>query len=187
MPLCHQCKHQREIDKLRAICSACPGASDNFGGCVHLDTSTAVSQWCVQHTAPDYCRAPSARSIIDGVTPEARDALLAALAAFSTMTDCEAVTICRLMRGERLIEISRALGISKQAVQNRWRKIVTKAPVFHSLKNGLIGKRRGATKADREAVAARRAQAALDMGITSHRCEDRSGGVLAAATVTPGM
>lgn len=161
MPLCHQCQHNREIERLRAACLACRGPSDKFGRDTHI-VSEACLYHVMKHQAPDYTRTPSAALVLNGVTPDARDAMLDALHAFTMLTDGEAAVLRRLMRGEHMIDISRTLGVTKQSIHDRWKRILSKGPIFRSLANGFIGLRRGATKAEREAKAAQRAQAARD-------------------------
>ena len=157
MPLCHRCKHNLEIERLRAVCQACRGPSDDFGRHLHMDASAKVLSFVNKNIALDYTHEPSRQIELNGITPKARDELLSALYAFTSLSDCEAVVVRRLLCGERLVDIARTLGLTKQAIQSRWKRILRKGPIFLSLANGLIGKRRGVTKAEREAKAAQRA------------------------------
>ena len=91
MPVCHKCKHQREIDRLREICAACPGASDRFGGNVHFQASPDGSGELVlgkdgARIAPEWAPGTPTESRVD-VPPDAREYLFRLLREFSQLTD----------------------------------------------------------------------------------------------------
>ncbi len=151
MPSCHKCPYQPEIDRLRSICAACPGASDNFGGMVHLQAAKDGSGELVLHdganvrTAPDYCPNESTTSRID-CPPAARDYLLRLLAEFSSLSDQQAVVACRMLRGETITQMAKSLGMTKEAVFSRWKSLCAKSPAWAALSNGSMGLRGGGRK-----------------------------------------
>jgi hypothetical protein len=151
MPVCHKCKHQREIDRLRKICSACPGASDNFGRNVHFQASPDGTGELVlgkgrnRRVAPDWQPNEPTESRV-AVPPEARVYLFRLLQEFSQLTDAQASIACRMLRGETIIQMSRGMGMTKEAVFARWKSLCAQSPVWASLSNGSMGLRGGGRK-----------------------------------------
>ena len=148
MPVCHKCPHHHEIERLREICAACPGPSDNFGKNVHLDSSPDGHGELVLRkgrVAPDWM--PNARheSRID-IPAEAREYLFRLVREFSALTDAQAAIACRMLRGETVVQMARNMKMRKEAVISRWKALCAKSPVWKSLSNGSMGLRGGGRK-----------------------------------------
>ena len=151
MPVCHKCKHQREIDRLRRICSACPGASDNFGRNVHFQASPDGTGELVlgkghnRRVAPDWQPNEPTVSRV-AVPPETRTYLFRLLQEFSQLTDAQASIACRMLRGETVVQMARGMCMTKEAVFARWKSLCAQSPVWASLSNGSMGLRGGGRK-----------------------------------------
>ena len=148
MPVCHKCKHQREIDRLREICAACPGASDRFGGNVHLQASPDGSGELVlgkdgARIAPEWNPGSTTEESRVDVPPDAREYLFRLLREFSQLTDAQASIACRMLRGETVMQMARGMEMSRAAVFARWKSLCSCSPVWASLANGSMGLRGG--------------------------------------------
>ena len=153
MPVCHKCPHHRDIERLRSICAACPGASDNFGGDVHFQASPDGTGELVlgngrkNRIPPDYSPNTPTKSRVD-VPPQTRTYLFRLLQEFSELTDAQASIACRMLRGETVTQMARGMGMTKEAVFSRWKSLCARSPVWASLANGSMGLRGGGRKAD---------------------------------------
>lgn len=150
MPACHKCPHQQEIDRLRTICAACPGASELSRSHVSLNASpdgTGDKLISREGVAPEWFSAKSAshESKVD-LPPVARDYLFRVLREFSSLSDGQAVIVCRMLRGETITQMARSMKISKVAVFARWKSLCDRSPVWASLANGSMGLRGGGRK-----------------------------------------
>ena len=63
----------------------------------------------------------------------------AAIEPFSALSDVDAAIVCRMLRGERLVDIANAQGLALQTVHVRWKSLIKRNPVWKSLANGKIG------------------------------------------------
>lgn len=157
--LCEEC-HKRETerigealkqleperDALSAICTKCKGASDNFGGQVHIDAAADPSL-VLREADIDILRAMrSPTQSIVNLDDDTIEAILRILAEFSMVSDKEAPLIVRKLRGETNQQIADGMGWSQQLVWKHWNTLKRKNPLWGALDNGLIGKRYGGRK-----------------------------------------
>ena len=149
MPVCHKCKHQKEIERLCKICAACPGPSKKpFGKNVHLDSSPDGHGELVLRKgriAPDWQPNEPTVSRV-AVPPETRPYLFRLLQEFSQLTDAQASIACRMLRGETITQMARNMGVSKQAVFASWKSLCAQSPVWEAISNGSMGLRGGGGK-----------------------------------------
>lgn len=147
MPICTKCKHAREIERLRKVCAACPGASSNFGKLVHIDAAPSP-HLVLRHVDGERLAASRAVtasrvSVADGETAEL---LLRVVAEFASLTDAEAPLVARRLRGQTNFQIAHEMRVSKAVVWGRWDKLKKRNPLWAAIDNGLIGKRKGGRK-----------------------------------------
>lgn len=147
MPVCHSCPHNREIERLRKICGACLGSSDNFGGDVHIDAAENPAT-VMKRVDPIYTNRERTATQIDGMKPETAELLKRIVAEFAQLSDTEAPVVARKLRGQENWQIAHEMGLSKQVVWQRWNGLKKKNPIWAALDNGLIGKRGGGRKSD---------------------------------------
>ena len=147
MPVCTKCKHAREIERLRRMCAACPGASANFGGLVHIDAAPSPSlvmrRVDAERLAASRSHVASRVAVADG---ETADLLLRVVAEFATLSDTEAPLVARRLRGQANWQIAHEMRLSKVVVYQRWTKLKRRNPLWAAIDNGLIGKRGGGRK-----------------------------------------
>lgn len=147
MPVCTRCKHAREIERLRKICAACPGASSNFGGQVHFDAAPHPS--LVMRRADSEMIAVMRENTASRVAlaDEATlGLLLRVVAEFAALSDVEAPLVSRRLRGQTNFQIAHDMRLSKMAVWRRWNALKKRNPLWAAIDNGLIGKRAGGCK-----------------------------------------
>ena len=153
MPACHQCEHQREIDKLnaeterlRSVCLACKGASKFMPGkgfsTIYLDGEECPEKVLAHRTDKLLVPGGSTVDLPEGV----EEFLRQLLAEFSMLTDYDAVIVARMLRGQRITDIALDLGKSRASVHACWKRLTTRNPHFKALANGGIGKRGGGRK-----------------------------------------
>ena len=140
MPVCHSCPRQREIERLRRICGACSGASDNFGKNVHIDAAerpeTVLRRVDERRLAESRASVASRIDVADARTAEL---LRRVVAEFATLTDEEAPVVCRRLRGQESYVIAHEMGLSQQVVWRRWNRLKKKNPIWAAIDNGMIG------------------------------------------------
>lgn len=147
MPICTKCKHAREIERLRKVCAACPGASSNFGKLVHIDAAPSphlvMRRVDAERLAASRSSVASRVSVADGETAEL---LLRVVAEFAALSDAEAPLVARRLRGQTNFQIAHEMRVSKAVVWARWNKLKKRNPLWAAIDNGLIGKRKGGRK-----------------------------------------
>lgn len=204
MNVCHKCPHDREIARLREICTRCKGASDNFGGNVHFEAAGDPSR-IMRHACADYLSAVP-RSLIDGRTPAdppitSADLppgidiyLLRIVREFVALPKIAVEVAHGLANGHTFEELGKRRGVSKMAVSNIYKRALRKCPWLFALKpnrgdHGFLSDFEKRLLKAWCAGVPLTAQAQADGAqarTPSHRCEDRPGEVNAAATATPG-
>jgi len=133
-----------ERDALSAICTKCKGASDNFGGQVHIDAAADPMLVLRKIDEANFSnsRLPtSSRVNIDD--PEVLETVLRVVAEFGNVTDKQAPILIRKLRGQTNIEIAVGMGISPALVWKLWRGIKLRNQTLAALECGLQGKRGG--------------------------------------------
>ena len=170
---CHKCPHNREIERLRAICSKCElGDKCAVSGTFSLDAMTdgaiddprmraqraaglAASTTFNPDTIDDPAAAEASQEEID------RDAFIMLLADISTV-DYERIhdliTLVHAFEGldrkefelvqhflnrGTMASYARAFGLSKQTAHARCKALFRHKPVFKAIANGLLGKLKG--------------------------------------------
>lgn len=151
MANCTKCQHAKEIDRLRDICLGCAIGKDgcglsNAGRCV-VSLDAAKDENCrdlmLSRVAVDYVRRKAGADNLWNVPAAALPYVRAALYPFSALSDSAAALVCRMLRGERLVDIANAQGLTIQTVHARWKSLIRRNPVWKSLANGMIGSGRG--------------------------------------------
>ena len=147
MPICTSCKHNREIERLRSICAACKGPSDNFGGEAHIGAH-APGETIWRHVDQErlYTMRANTSSRIAGADERTVELLMKVIAEFSQLTDQEAPVVARRLRGQENWKIAHEMRLSKAVIWKRWEDLKKKNPIWAAIDNGLIGKRNGGAK-----------------------------------------
>jgi len=169
---CHNCKHNREIAKLREICSKCTlGDRTAGGGGVSLDT---IQDGTAARVLPVVPNRPTSYTFDPGKIDEqptaadeserTRDALttlLACVAAlpyeqiahlakvaavFQTLTRPEFEIVAHLLNGGTMIGYAEAHGLTKQTAFARIKALFKARPVFRAIANGGLGRGKGGRK-----------------------------------------
>ena len=159
---CHNCKHNREIAKLREICSKCTlGDRTAGGGGVSLDT---IQDGTAARVLPVVPNRPTSYTFDPGKIDEqptaadeserTRDALttlLACVAAlpyeqiahlakvaavFQTLTRPEFEIVAHLLNGGTMIGYAEAHGLTKQTAFARIKALFKARPIFKAIANG---------------------------------------------------
>lgn len=147
MPVCTNCKHNREIERLRNICAACSGPSSDFGRNAHIGANKPPDA-IMRHADMDkiaQSRANTATriNVADETTAEL---LMRVVQEFATLSDAEAPIVARRLRGQENWQIAHEMRLSKAVVWERWDGLKKRNPIWGALDNGLIGKRKGGRK-----------------------------------------
>ena len=178
---CHRCPHNREIARLREICSKCElGDACAVSGTFSLDAMTdgaiddprmrAQRAAGLQANAtfnPDEIDQPAAPE-----TPEQRahDAFVSLLAdlsqvpyeslydlislvrQFDGLDKREFTLVQHFLNGGTMASYARAENLSKQTAFARCKALFRHKPLFKAIANGLLGKLKGGRKAQPKAV-----------------------------------
>ena len=148
---CHRCPHDAEIRRLREACLTCRRCGGDFiklGSMSHVSLDAARDEKCrhkielktaVEYRPPGGASAPVYRNIPPNVVPW----LLDAFRAFADLNEGDAALVVLMMKGKRLVDIARDRGFHVQTVHARWKKIVSKNPVWKAIATGMIGSGRG--------------------------------------------
>ena len=159
---CHNCRHNREIERLREICSKCRLGEEVAGdGCVSLDaihdgTVDRVAKVAPNHPTaytPDPCKIDEPQPEPDEAT-RTRDTLttlLACVAAlpyeqvgrlailadtFKTLTRTEFEIVAHFLNGGTMTTYAEAYGLTKQTAFARIKDLFRTRPVFKAIANG---------------------------------------------------
>ncbi len=148
MPECHRCPHQAEIDRLRAICSACGGPRDDaHRGRSFVSFEAARDSARILRPAPDW-RPPSGdggatRSLVrEKIPEEALGHVREALRPFWEMSLTEWIVAGGKVRGMGNEEIASALGWTPNRVFKAWERVVARHGAFAAIMTGLDRKDR---------------------------------------------
>ena len=170
---CHNCRHNREIERLREICSKCRLGEEVAGdGSVSLDAIHDGTIDRVAKVAPNH---PTSYTYDPGEIDEprqepdpatrARDALttlLACVAAlpyeqvaklskvagvFQTLTRPEFEIVAHLLNGGTMISYAEANGLTKQTAFARIKALFKARPVFRAIANGGLMRGKGGRQA----------------------------------------
>ena len=173
---CHKCPHDREISRLRAICSKCQlGDKCAVSGTFSLDAMTdgAIDdpRMRAQRAAVLQAHATFNPDDLDEAqTPEtdaerAHDAFISILADLSQVPYERLYDLLRLVRsfdgldrkefalvqhflnGGTMASYARAENLSKQTAFARCKALFRHKPIFQAIANGLLGKLKGGRKA----------------------------------------
>ena len=169
---CHKCPHNREIARLRAICSKCElGDKCAVSGTFSLDAMTdgAIDdpRMRAQRAAgleasttfnPDTIDDPAATASQEETDRDAFIMLLADISAVKYERIHELQTLVRAFEGidrkefelvqhflnrGTMASYARAFGLSKQTAHARCKALFRHKPVFKAIANGLLGKLKG--------------------------------------------
>lgn len=129
---CHTCPYDGKRDN---ICIECNGASDNFGGMVHLDAydERDLADKKLKIDPIFSFREATRKYSLVGMSEQAEQTLLDALRQFSSLSDAQVIVLRRLLSGETLAEIANLQGVTKQNTSGIWKRIIRKAPVFAAI------------------------------------------------------
>ena len=166
---CHKCRHNREIARLREICSKCRLGEDLAGdGSISLDAIHDGTVGRVAEVAPNH---PTSYTYDPGEIDEPRQeltaetrmndaltTLLACVAAlpyeqvarlakvadvFRTLTRPEFEIVAHLLNGGTMTSYARAKGLTKQTAFARIKALFKAHPVFRAIANGGLGQGKG--------------------------------------------
>ena len=170
---CHKCPHNREIERLRAICSKCElGDKCAVSGTFSLDAMTdgaiddprmrakrAAGLEASTTFNPDAIDDPAAAEAsqeeidrdafimlladISAVNYERIHDLITLVRAFEGLDRKEFELIQHFLNRGTMASYARAFGLSKQTAHARCKALFRHKPVFKAIANGLLGKLKG--------------------------------------------
>lgn len=158
---CHNCRHNREIEQLREICTKCRVADGHISGSVSLDAMIEGARYGFLKVAPDFSMVAhdDPADKIDGEVPapsplpfsqETNDALLRLVHEFAALPPVVAAVFHALLNRRSVFDVAKQFGWSKQRVHYHVKKAMRRFPAFAAvyqatrmLPNGSLAKSLG--------------------------------------------
>ena len=139
--VCHNCKHNAEIARLRSICTKCRVADGRNGGSVSLDAVIEGTEDGFLKVAPGFSMVThdDPADKIDGEVPaqsplpfsqETTDALLRLVHEFAQIPPVVASVLHGLLNRRTVTDVSKQFGWSKQRVHFHVKTALRRFPMF---------------------------------------------------------
>jgi len=142
--VCHNCKHDSEIARLRSICAKCRMEDGRNGGSVSLDAVIEGTEDGFLKVAPGFSMVShdDPADKIDGETPapsslpfsqETKDALLRLVHEFAALPPVVASIFHALLNRRSVTDVSKQFGWTKQRVHYYVKTAMRRFPMFAAL------------------------------------------------------
>ena len=139
--VCHNCKHNAEIARLRSICTKCRVADGRNGGSVSLDAVIEGTEDGFLKVAPGFSMVThdDPADKIDGEVPaqsplpfsqETTDALLRLVHEFAALPPVVAAVLHALLNRRTVVDVAKQFGWSKQRVHFHVKTALRRFPMF---------------------------------------------------------